>query len=202
MNHEGQNTPNRFAYLRRFPRRINSKQVGILILFITTAVLNFMYGPLLYSEVLGMKVEYNIGQACAISRPACAQKYFQDDLNRIDTISNQPRTYFSGIIIQDDRVGYLENCPCPYNVDSRGYSCGGRSSYSKGGQISYCYDSDITDEQVVQLKNSILADAQQTLASAEQKDINVYQEPYTFLLVLLLYGFWFYGARKRDSFRS
>ncbi len=44
-------------------------------------------------------------------------------------------------ISQYYRVG---NCPCPYNLDGRGYRCGARSAYSwAGGYNTYCYPEDI-----------------------------------------------------------
>lgn len=44
---------------------------------------------------------------------------------------------------------YSGNCPCPYNVDRRGYRCGGRSAYSRaGGYSPLCYRQDISDEDV------------------------------------------------------
>lgn len=44
---------------------------------------------------------------------------------------------------------YPGNCPCPYNVDRAGRSCGGRSAYSRaGGRSPLCYEADISAEQV------------------------------------------------------
>ena len=176
---------------------MNQKQVAIIILFLATAVVNFMYGPALYAKVFRKQAAYDIGKACVVSLSDCEQTYFQDYLNRIDDLYGQPRTYFSGIIIQNDRIGYGGNCPCPYNTDSRGYSCGGRSSYSKSGQISYCYDSDVPDARVSELKDTMLTQAKQALNNAEQGDIGVYQEPYTFLFIFVIYGIWFYRTRNK-----
>ena len=48
-------------------------------------------------------------------------------------------------IIQESLAGYPGNCPCPYNVDRRGHSCGRRSAYSRpGGYAPICYPSDVT----------------------------------------------------------
>jgi len=44
---------------------------------------------------------------------------------------------------------YPGNCPCPYDVDRAGRSCGRRSAYSRpGGRSPRCYESDITDSDV------------------------------------------------------
>jgi len=40
---------------------------------------------------------------------------------------------------------YSGSCPCPYNRDRAGRSCGRRSAYSKpGGKSPLCYPEDIT----------------------------------------------------------
>lgn len=47
-------------------------------------------------------------------------------------------------IIQESIASYPGNCPCPYNTDAAGRSCGRRSAWSKpGGYSPKCYDSDI-----------------------------------------------------------
>jgi hypothetical protein len=52
-------------------------------------------------------------------------------------------------IIQESLSTYPGNCPCPYNVDRAGRSCGRRSAYSKpGGYEPLCYPDDITNEMV------------------------------------------------------
>lgn len=49
------------------------------------------------------------------------------------------------ILIQRSLSTYPGNCPCPYNTDRAGRSCGRRSAYSKpGGYSPLCYPSDIT----------------------------------------------------------
>ncbi len=35
------------------------------------------------------------------------------------------------LLIAQSLADYPGNCPCPYNVDRRGHSCGGRSAYSR-----------------------------------------------------------------------
>ena len=48
---------------------------------------------------------------------------------------------------------YGGNCPCPYNTDSAGRRCGGRSAYSRAGGVSpLCYRSDISDKMVARFR--------------------------------------------------
>jgi len=52
-------------------------------------------------------------------------------------------------LIQQSLASYPGNCPCPYNVDRRGHSCGRRSAYSRrGGYAPICYASDVTPAMV------------------------------------------------------
>jgi hypothetical protein len=56
-------------------------------------------------------------------------------------------------IIQQSIASYPGNCPCPYNTDRAGRSCGRRSAYSRGGGNSpLCYDQDVTPAMVQQYK--------------------------------------------------
>ena len=44
---------------------------------------------------------------------------------------------------------YPGNCPCPYNSDRAGRSCGKRSAYSRpGGESPLCYPEDLSDKQL------------------------------------------------------
>ena len=53
------------------------------------------------------------------------------------------------LLITESLAGYYGSCPCPYNVDRAGRSCGRRSAYSRpGGRSPRCYESDITDSEV------------------------------------------------------
>lgn len=48
-------------------------------------------------------------------------------------------------IIRQSIAAYPGTCACPYNRDSAGRRCGGRSAWSKpGGYSPICYDSDIS----------------------------------------------------------
>ncbi len=56
-------------------------------------------------------------------------------------------------IIQESIANYPGNCPCPYNVDRRGHSCGKRSAYSRpGGYSPICYPKDVTPAMVQQYR--------------------------------------------------
>jgi hypothetical protein len=49
--------------------------------------------------------------------------------------------------------GYSGSCPCPWNSDRAGRSCGGRSAYSRaGGASPRCYDQDIPQSEVIELR--------------------------------------------------
>ena len=46
-------------------------------------------------------------------------------------------------------VVYAGSCPCPYNTDRAGRSCGRRSAYSRpGGASPICYSQDVTKKMV------------------------------------------------------
>lgn len=160
----------------------------LLALFFASLILNYFYGSSFYSAIVGTEKEYTIGQLCSTNRVSCENIYFKENLDDINSISNESRSFFSNIYIKNDRIGYTGNCPCPYNSDSRGGSCGERSSYSKGGQISYCYDRDVSDNQIAEKRTSMIADAQKKLDDAVQKDLNIYNEPYTLIAIFLFYG--------------
>lgn len=50
-------------------------------------------------------------------------------------------------MIQESQISYPDNCPCPYNTDRAGRSCGARSAWSKpGGYAPLCYPADITED--------------------------------------------------------
>ena len=48
-------------------------------------------------------------------------------------------------VIQQSLASYPGNCPCPYNMDRRGRSCGRRSAFSRpGGYAPICYAEQVT----------------------------------------------------------
>ena len=52
-------------------------------------------------------------------------------------------------IIQSSINDYPGNCPCPYNTDRAGRSCGRRSAYSRaGGYSPKCFPEDVTAAEV------------------------------------------------------
>ncbi|MCX6793442.1 MAG: hypothetical protein NTY12_05515 [Candidatus Falkowbacteria bacterium] len=179
---------------------IKRTRIIISVLFILTVVFNYFYGASLYSTILGKEGQYTIGKLCVTSRTDCENTYFKEYLDKISSISNEKREYFSNIFIKENRANYTENCPCPYDTASNGSSCGGRSSYSKGGKISYCYDSDVSYDLVAQKKDSMIAEARKNLDNAVQRDINVYHEQYTLLFIIIVYGLlWLYFKNKHSK---
>jgi hypothetical protein len=56
-------------------------------------------------------------------------------------------------IIEQSIDDYPGNCPCPYNTDRAGRSCGKRSAYTKpGGYAPLCYAKDVTKSMVEEWK--------------------------------------------------
>jgi hypothetical protein len=52
-------------------------------------------------------------------------------------------------IIAESIESYPDNCPCPYNTDHAGRSCGRRSAWSKaGGCAPLCYPDDVTAQMI------------------------------------------------------
>src|SRR6266705_1995829 len=52
-------------------------------------------------------------------------------------------------IIRESIAGYSGSCPCPYNRDRAGRSCGKRSAYSRpGGASPVCYEDDVTPKMI------------------------------------------------------
>jgi hypothetical protein len=52
-------------------------------------------------------------------------------------------------IIKASIAAYPGNCPCPYNSDRAGRSCGRRSAWSReGGYAPKCYASDVSAAEV------------------------------------------------------
>jgi hypothetical protein len=58
-------------------------------------------------------------------------------------------------IIKQSIASYRGSCPCPYNVDRAGRTCGRRSAYSRpGGASPICYDRDVTQKMVDDYRRS------------------------------------------------
>ena len=53
------------------------------------------------------------------------------------------------ILVRQSTASYSGSCPCPYNSDRAGRSCGRRSAYSRpGGASPLCYPRDVSDAAV------------------------------------------------------
>jgi hypothetical protein len=56
-------------------------------------------------------------------------------------------------VIQESLADYRGNCPCPYNVDRAGRSCGRRSAYSRpGGASPICFAEQVTAEMIARYR--------------------------------------------------
>lgn len=172
------------------------KKYLILCLFLIVLIFNYCYGSLLVSKIFGSEDEYLIGLSCSKSRVDCEDRYFKEYLNHINDLNKEDRTFFSDLIIEYDHIGYNGNCPCPYNRDERGGECGRRSSYSKNGQISYCYDSDVSDNQVLLKKESVILAIEKELDSKIHKNLMVYYKPYNYLIIFIIFSFLFLRYKK------
>jgi hypothetical protein len=61
-------------------------------------------------------------------------------------------------LIRESINSYYGSCPCPYNADRAGRSCGRRSAYSRpGGASPLCYESDITADMVREYRARLAA---------------------------------------------
>lgn len=71
--------------------------------------------------------------------------------DEVGSVSDDDR--IRDLMIQESMGAYSGNCPCPYNRDSAGRTCGGRSAYSRsGGEAPLCYRSDISDREVAEYR--------------------------------------------------
>lgn len=67
--------------------------------------------------------------------------------------------WIRGILINESRMNYPGNCPCPDNLDRAGRRCGKRSAYSKpGGYAPLCYPVDVTREMIERFKRERRSD--------------------------------------------
>lgn len=58
-------------------------------------------------------------------------------------------------IIQESLASYPGTCPCPYNADRRGHSCGRRSAYSRpGGYSPICYGAQVTKAMIADYRRA------------------------------------------------
>lgn len=67
------------------------------------------------------------------------------------------------LIVQASLRSYSGSCPCPYNTDRAGRSCGRRSAYSRpGGASPMCYASDVPDARVRAYRDRLQAQADES----------------------------------------
>ena len=79
------------------------------------------------------------------SRYLSAQCIEGEELTRQGLSSDQ----IAEILMARSRSGYSGSCPCPYNTDRAGRSCGQRSAYSRpGGASPLCYRSDVSSAMI------------------------------------------------------
>ncbi len=164
--------------------------------FITLFILNNIYGSFLYAKVTGNITKYFIGQECYNSIDSCTNKYFQDYLDEINKLKNESREYFENGIIEFDSLFYSGNCPCPYNSDSRGNLCGERSSYSKNGEINYCYGSDVSDQMIAKTRTNQIQSAENRMEQAIQSNLSIYKNKMTVYILLVIYIIMFFYVRR------
>lgn len=177
----------------------NSRSIIILLLFILTLILNYFYGSYLYSKITNKGKIYEIGQVCSSSLKECENRYFKKYVDKINALSEKNTEFFADIIIKEDRKYYSGNCPCPYDRDVRGSSCGGRSSYSKNGQISYCYSRDVTNSQIRDKRKTSIQKAKTKLNSKVKKYTDFYYGKYLYCFIIIFYIIiWFYFRDKND----
>jgi hypothetical protein len=157
----------------------------IILIFSILFILDYIYGPSILAKITGKEGMYRIGESCYKSREECENIYFNTYLERITRLQKEDKAFFADIFIEDDRYFYEDNCPCPYDIDSAGGSCGDRSSWSKNGQIKYCYVNDVSDDQVEYKREELVENTIDTLSLKVNEHISVYREKYTFLLLLL-----------------
>lgn len=83
---------------------------------------------------------------------ACEQGYLKRGIRCI-AISAATDKEIRALLIAESIAGYSGSCPCPYNADRAGRSCGRRSAYSRpGGRSPRCYEGDIPDAEVKALR--------------------------------------------------
>ncbi len=57
-------------------------------------------------------------------------------------------------LIKQSRLSYSGSCPCPYNRDRGGRSCGRRSAYSRpGGASPLCFPQDVTATMITEFRS-------------------------------------------------
>lgn len=101
------------------------------------------FGDWLYvQDPVSKKAGYISGNAVSYTPPTAKPKQPKKAPRLSDQAVKQA-------LIGESIASYPGSCPCPYNTDRAGRSCGRRSAYSKpGGYSPLCYPADITAEMV------------------------------------------------------
>jgi hypothetical protein len=79
----------------------------------------------------------------------------------IATVFSQPASAQSDAairqkIIRESIESYPGNCPCPYNTDRAGRSCGAGSAYSRpGGYAPKCFPDDVSRADILEYRNRV-----------------------------------------------
>lgn len=88
---------------------------------------------------------------CMVSTPSGERGYVARTLLQ-PTRPSTPRLSDADIrriLIRESISTYYGSCPCPYNADRAGRSCGRRSAYSRrGGAAPLCYDADVSSAMI------------------------------------------------------
>ncbi len=90
-----------------------------------------------------------------VSASACRTGYIQIGKECV-AVALATDTEVREHLISESLASYSGSCPCPYNMDSLGRRCGGRSAYSRpGGESPQCYPKDITDKDVRTFRDTV-----------------------------------------------
>ena len=82
----------------------------------------------------------------------CASGYLERGA-RCVSIAQATDSEIRRYLIRESISSYSGNCPCPYNADRAGRSCGRRSAYSRaGGAMPLCYEADVSAADVRRMR--------------------------------------------------
>jgi len=156
---------------------MNKKYLISLTIFVGCLIFNIFLGSFLYSKISNKELLFEKGKACSESVSLCEKTYFSKYTEDINRLQNESDDYFAKILIDEhiDEIGYVANCPCPYNVDSVGNYCGERSSYSKNGKVQYCYLNDFPIDEILYKQESIIEKTSGKLSQEVRDSITFYK---------------------------
>lgn len=112
-----------------------------------------LYRLLLLATVLlpaaaGTQVPASTKRARDTTNDGCEQGFLKRGAKCV-AVSAATGREIRALLIAESLAEYYGSCPCPYNVDRAGRSCGRRSAYSRpGGRAPRCYDADVSDAEV------------------------------------------------------